>query len=46
MNELTQQLTAKQIYDTYINDPTTKDTFKLFYTRKLKYGIKNNKTPN
>ena len=35
MEHLTQQLTAKQIYDNYINHPTTEDTFRLFYTRKL-----------
>jgi len=35
MEQLTRKLTAKQIYDNYINDPTTEDTFKLFYTRKL-----------
>jgi len=37
--KLTNQLTPKQIYDNYINDPTTEDTFKLFYTRKLGEGI-------
>lgn len=35
MEHLTQQLTPKQIYDNYINHPTTEDSFKLFYTRKL-----------
>ena len=35
MEQLTRKLTAKQIYDNYINHPTTEDTFKLFYTRKL-----------
>jgi len=35
MEHLTQQLTAKQIYDNYINHPTTEDTFRLFYARKL-----------
>ena len=39
MNKLIYQLTAKQIYDTYINDPTTEDPFKLFYTRKLNDGV-------
>jgi hypothetical protein len=39
MNKLTQQLTAKQIYNNYINHPSTKDTFKLFYTRKLNDGV-------
>ena len=39
MNNLTNQLTAKQIYDNYINHPTTEDTFKLFYTRKLDDGV-------
>ena len=35
MENLTQQLTAKQIYNNYINHPTTEDTFRLFYTQKL-----------
>ena len=39
MNNLTQQLTAKQIYDNYINHPSTKDTFTLFYTQKLNDGV-------
>jgi len=39
MEQLTRKLTAKQIYDNYINDPTTEDTFKLFYTRKLNDGV-------
>ena len=39
MENLTQQLTAKEIYDSYINHPTTEDTFKLFYTRKLDDGV-------
>ena len=39
MEQLTQKLTAKQIYDKYINHPTTEDTFKLFYTRKLNDGV-------
>lgn len=39
MNKLIHQLTAKQIYDNYINDPTTEDTFKLFYTRKLNDAV-------
>jgi len=39
MENLTQQLTAKQIYDNYINHPTTEDSFKLFYTRKLNDSV-------
>ena len=39
MEQLTRKLTAKQIYDNYINDPTTEDTFKLFYTKKRDDGI-------
>ena len=39
MEQLTRKLTAKQIYDNYINGPTTEDTFKLFYTRKLNDGV-------
>jgi hypothetical protein len=39
MNNLTQQLTAKQIYDNYINHSSTKDTFTLFYTQKLNDGV-------
>jgi hypothetical protein len=39
MEQLTQKLTAKQIYDKYINQPATEDTFKLFYTRKLNDGV-------
>jgi hypothetical protein len=35
MEQLTQKLTPKEIYDNYINHPTTEDTFKLFYTQKL-----------
>jgi hypothetical protein len=35
MENLTQKLTPKEIYDNYIDHPTTEDTFKLFYTRKL-----------
>ena len=35
ISDLTQKLTPKEIYDNYINHPTTEDTFKLFYTRKL-----------
>jgi hypothetical protein len=35
MEYLTQKLTSKEIYDNYINHPTTKDIFKLFYIRKL-----------
>ena len=39
MENLTQKLTPKEIYDNYINHPSTEDTFKLFYTRKLEDGI-------
>jgi len=39
MENLTQKLTPKEIYDNYINHPSTEDTFKLFYTRKLDDGI-------
>lgn len=39
MKNLTQKLTPKEIYDNYINHPSTEDTFKLFYTRKLDDGI-------
>jgi hypothetical protein len=39
MEQLTQKLTAKQIYDKHINHPATEDTFKLFYTRKLNDGV-------
>ena len=39
MENLTQKLTPKEIYDNYINHPTTEDTFKLFYTRKLDDGV-------
>ena len=38
MERLTQKLTPKQIYDNYINHPTTKDTFTLFYTKKIGEG--------
>ena len=38
MERLTQKPTAKQIYDNYINHPTTKDTFTLFYTKKIGDG--------
>jgi hypothetical protein len=40
MENLTQKLTPKEIYDNYIDHPTTEDTFKLFYTRKLDDGVK------
>jgi len=39
MENLTQKLTPKEIYDNYIDHPTTEDTFKLFYTRKLDDGV-------
>lgn len=39
MENLTQKLTPKEIYDNYINLSTTEDTFKLFYTRKLDDGV-------
>ena len=39
MENLTRQLTAKQIYDNYINHSTTEDSFKLFYTRKLNDSV-------
>jgi hypothetical protein len=39
MENLTQKLTPKEVYDNYINHPSTEDTFKLFYTRKLDDGI-------
>jgi len=39
MENLTQKLTPKEIYDNYINHPSTEDTFKLFYIRKLDDGI-------
>ena len=39
MENLTQKLTPKEIYDNYINNPSTAATFKLFYTRKLDDGI-------
>jgi len=39
MENLTQKLTPKEIYDNYIDHSTTEDTFKLFYTRKLDDGV-------
>jgi hypothetical protein len=39
MENLTQKLTPKEIYDNYIDHPTTEDTFKLFYTQKLDDGV-------
>jgi hypothetical protein len=39
MENLTQKLTPKEIYDNYINHPTTEDNFKLFYTRKLNDSV-------
>ena len=39
MENLTQKLTPKEIYDNYVNLPTTENTFKLFYTRKLEDGV-------
>jgi hypothetical protein len=39
MENLTQKLTPKEIYDNYIDHPTTENTFKLFYTRKLDGSI-------
>ena len=40
MESLTQQLTAKQIYDNYINHPTVVDIpYMLFYTRKVNDGV-------
>ena len=35
MEQLTQKLTPKEIYDNYIDHPATEDTFKLFYALKL-----------
>ena len=39
MEHLTQKQTPKEIYDNYINHPTTEDTFTLFYTQKLGDGV-------
>ncbi len=39
MAHLTQNQTPKEIYDNYINHPTTEDTFTLFYTQKLGDGV-------
>jgi len=39
MEQLTQKLTPKEVYDYYINQPSTQEIFTLFYTRKYKDGI-------
>jgi len=39
VEQLTQKLTPKEVYDYYINQPSTQETFTLFYTRKHKDDI-------
>lgn len=39
VEELQRNLTPQEVYDYYINQPSTKEPFTLFYTRKHKDGI-------